>query len=324
MSPEMIYRRLGRAGIKVSVLSFGSWVTFDAQMKDDLAMECMQAARDAGCNFFDNAESYAGGESESIMGRVLAELGWPRWSYVLTTKVYWGLNDAPNMTNTLNRKYLLQAIDGSLERLQQDFVDILYCHRSDPETTLEETAWAMSDIVTSGKALYWGTSEWAADEIRGAIEIAERHHLHKPVTEQSQYNLLSRRRVEREYARLFAEVGYGATTWSPLASGLLTGKYSDGIPEDSRGALEGYDWLADELTNERALARVERLRPIAEELGCTMAQLAIAWCATNPNVSTVITGASRPSQVTENFAALDVIPRLDDELLARIDAAVSR
>jgi aryl-alcohol dehydrogenase-like predicted oxidoreductase len=184
--------------------------------------------------------------------------------------------------------------------------------------------WAMSDIVTSGKALYWGTSEWAADEIRGAIEIAERHHLHKPVTEQSQYNLLSRRRVEREYARLFAEVGYGATTWSPLASGLLTGKYRDGIPEDSRGALEGYDWLAEELTNERALARVERLRPIAEELGCTMAQLAIAWCATNPNVSTVITGASRPSQVTENFAALDVIPRLDDELLARIDAAVSR
>jgi voltage-dependent potassium channel beta subunit len=324
MSPEMIYRRLGRAGIKVSVLSFGSWVTFDAQMKDDLAMECMQAARDAGCNFFDNAESYAGGESESIMGRVLAELGWPRWSYVLTTKVYWGLNDAPNMTNTLNRKYLLQAINGSLERLQQDFVDILYCHRSDPETTLEETVWAMSDIVTSGKALYWGTSEWAADEIRGAIEIAERHHLHKPVTEQSQYNLLSRRRVEREYARLFAEVGYGATTWSPLASGLLTGKYRDGIPEDSRGALEGYDWLAEELTNERALARVERLRPIAEELGCTMAQLAIAWCATNPNVSTVITGASRPSQVTENFAALDVIPRLDDELLARIDAAVSR
>jgi voltage-dependent potassium channel beta subunit len=324
MAAEMTYRRLGRAGIKVSVLSFGSWVTFDAQMKDDLAMECMQAARDAGCNFFDNAESYAGGESESIMGRVLAELGWPRWSYVLTTKVYWGLNDAPNMTNTLNRKYLLQAIDGSLERLQQDFVDILYCHRSDPETTLEETVWAMSDIVTSGKALYWGTSEWAADEIRGAIEIAERHHLHKPVTEQSQYNLLSRRRVEREYARLFAEVGYGATTWSPLASGLLTGKYRDGIPEDSRGALEGYDWLAQELTNERALARVERLRPIAEELGCTMAQLSIAWCATNPNVSTVITGASRPSQVTENFAALDVIPRLDDELLARIDAAVSR
>jgi voltage-dependent potassium channel beta subunit len=324
MSAEMTYRRLGRAGIKVSVLSFGSWVTFDTQIKDDVAMECMQAARDAGCNFFDNAESYAGGESEAIMGRALTELGWPRWSYLLTTKVYWGLHEGPNMENTLNRKYLMQAIDGSLERLQQDFVDILYCHRSDPETTLEETVWAMSDIVSSRKALYWGTSEWGADEIRGAIEIAERHHLHKPVTEQSQYNLLSRRRVEREYARLFAEVGYGETTWSPLASGLLTGKYRDGIPEDSRGALEGYGWLAKELTDERALARVERLRPIAEELGCTMAQLAIAWCAKNPNVSTVITGASRPSQVPENFAALDVIPLLDDELLARIDTAVSR
>ena len=284
----------------------------------------MQAAYDAGCNFFDNAEAYAGGGSESIMGRVLTELGWPRWSYLVTTKVYWGIHDAPNMVNTLNRKYLMQAIDGSLERLQQDFVDILYCHRADPETTLEETVWAMSDIVSSGKALYWGTSEWAADEIRGAIEIAERHHLHKPVTEQSQYNLLSRRRVEREYARLFSEVGYGATTWSPLASGLLTGKYRDGIPEDSRGALEGYGWLAEEVTDERALARVERLRPIADELGCTMAQLAIAWCAKNPNVSTVITGASRPSQVTENFTALEVIPRLDEEVLARIDAAVSR
>jgi voltage-dependent potassium channel beta subunit len=323
ITSEMTYRRLGRAGIKVSVLSFGSWVTFDQQLKDDVAMECMQAAYDAGCNLFDNAESYAGGESEAIMGRVLTELGWPRWSYLLTTKVFWGLHSVPNMENTLNRKYLIQAIDGSLDRLQQDFVDILYCHRSDPDTTLEETVWAMSDIVSSGKALYWGTSEWAADEIRGAIEIAERHHLHKPVTEQPQYNLLSRRRVEREYARLFAETGYGATTWSPLASGLLTGKYRDGIPDDSRGALEGYGWLAEELTNERSIAKVERLRPIADELGCSLAQLAIAWCAKNRDVSTVITGASRRSQVVENFAALDLIPRLDEELLARIDAAVS-
>ena len=231
IAKDMEYRRLGRTGLRVSVLSFGSWVTFDAQMKDDLAMECMQAAYDAGCNFFDNAEVYAGGESEAIMGRVLAELGWPRWSYVLTTKVFWGIHDAPNMRNTLNRKYLLQAIDGSLERLGVEFVDILYCHRSDPHTPLEETVWAMSDIVSSGKALYWGTSEWAADEIRGAIEIAERLRLHKPVTEQPQYNLLERHRVEREYARLFGETGYGATVWSPLASGLLTGKYRNGIPE---------------------------------------------------------------------------------------------
>jgi voltage-dependent potassium channel beta subunit len=292
-------------------------------MKDDLAMECMQAAHDAGCNFFDNAESYAGGESEAIMGRVITELGWPRWSYVLTTKLYWGIHDAPNMKNTLNRKYLMQAIDASLERLQQDFVDILYCHRSDPHTTLEETVWAMSDIVSAGKALYWGTSEWAADEIRGAIEIAERHHLHKPVTEQSQYNLLERERVEYEYARLFDETGYGETTWSPLASGMLTGKYRDGIPADSRGALAGYDWLAEELRSEQARAKVERLRPIADELGCTLAQLALAWCTKNPNVTTVITGASRPSQVVENFEALEVIPRLDADVLNRIDAAVS-
>ena len=322
MTVAMEYRRLGKAGLKVSVLSFGSWVSFDNQLKDDLAMECMQAAHDAGCNFFDNAEVYAGGESEAIMGRVLQELGWARHSYVLTTKLYWGIHDGVNTKNTLNRKYLMQAIDGSLDRLQQDFVDVLYCHRADPETPLEETVWAMSDIVASGKALYWGTSEWAADEIRGAIEIAERHHLHKPVTEQPEYNLLARRRVEKEYARLFAETGYGATTWSPLASGLLTGKYRDGIPDDSRGALPGYGWLAKRMTDDASAAKVEKLRPIADELGCSMAQLALAWCATNPNVSTVITGASRPSQVIENFEALEVIPKLDAEVRDRIDAAV--
>ncbi|MFV0307917.1 MAG: potassium channel beta subunit family protein [Desertimonas sp.] len=319
----MPYRRLGRAGIKVSVLSFGSWVSFDNQLKDDLAMECMQAAYDAGCNFFDNAEAYAGGESEAIMGRVITELGWPRHSYVLTTKVFWGIHDGVNMRSTLNRKYLMQAIDGSLERLGHDFVDVLYCHRADPETPLEETVWAMSDIVSSGKALYWGTSEWSADEIRGAIEIAERHHLHKPVTEQPEYNLLARRRVEREYARVFADYGYGATIWSPLASGVLTGKYRDGIPDDSRGALAGYGWLAKRLSDAATLGRVERLRPIADDLGCSLAQLSLAWCAANPNVSTVITGASRPAQVLENFAALEVLDRLDGDVLARIDEAVS-
>jgi aryl-alcohol dehydrogenase-like predicted oxidoreductase len=237
--------------------------------------------------------------------------------------VFWGIHDAPNVRHTLNRKYLLQAIDGSLDRLQQDFVDILYCHRADPETTLEETVWAMSDIVASGKALYWGTSEWAADEIRGAIEIAERHHLHKPVTEQPEYNLMARERVEEEYARVFAETGYGATTWSPLASGLLTGKYRDGIPADSRGALAGYGWLQKQLSDDVAIAKVERLRPIAGDLGCTLAQLALAWCTKNPHVSTVITGASRPSQVVENFGALGVIPMLDAEVLERIDAALA-
>ncbi len=319
---QMEYRRLGRTGIKLSVLSFGSWVTFDAQMKDDVAMECMQTAYDAGCNFFDNAEAYAGGESEAIMGRVITELGWPRWSYVLTTKVFWGLHDVPNMKNTLNRKYLHHAIEGSLERLNTDFVDILYCHRADPDTTLEETVWAMSDIVSAGKALYWGTSEWAADEIRGAIEIAERHHLHKPVTEQPQYNILERRRFEQEYARLWDETGYGSTIWSPLSSGLLTGKYRDGIPEGSRGALAGYGWLGKRMSDQAMLARVENLRPIADELGCSMAQMALAWCVKNPHVSTVITGASRPSQVVENFAAMDVVERLDADVMTRIDAAV--
>lgn len=320
---RMQYRRLGRAGIKVSVLSFGSWVTFDNQLDDGLALECMQAAYDAGCNFFDNAEVYAGGRSEALMGRVLHELGWPRHSYVLTTKVFWGIHgDVPNMTNTLNRKYLMQAIDGSLERLQQDFVDVLYCHRHDPDTTIDETVYAMHDIVSSGKALYWGTSEWPADDIRAAIEYAERHHLHKPVTEQSQYNLLERDKVEREYARLYAETGYGNTIWSPLASGLLTGKYKDGIPADSRASLDGYSWLGDRMSDEEALARIEQLRPIAERLDCSMAQLALAWCTKHPMVSSVITGASRPSQVVENMEALDVIPALTDEVREEIEAAI--
>ncbi len=323
----MEYRPLGRTGIKVSVLSFGSWVTFDNQLQVDLALECMQAAHDAGCNFFDNAEVYAGGKSEQIMGDALAKLAWPRWSYVLTTKLFWGIHNpregnTVNVQNTLNRKYLMQAIDGSLERLGHDFVDVLYCHRADPHTPVEETVWAMSDIVSSGKALYWGTSEWSAERIREAIEVADRHHLHGPVTEQPQYNLLERERVEVEYKPLFDEFGYGATIWSPLASGLLTGKYRDGIPTDSRGALRGYDWLAKEVSDPDRVAKVEQLRPIAEELGCTLAQLALAWCTTNRNVSTVLTGASKPSQVVENFGAIAVIPKLTPDVLARIDAVV--
>ncbi|MBV1892599.1 MAG: aldo/keto reductase [Ilumatobacteraceae bacterium] len=321
----MEYRRLGNSGLKVSVLSLGSWVTFDAQLDNSLALDCMAAAGAAGCNFFDNAEVYAAGKSEEIMGHALGELGWARETYVLTTKLFWGRTreNAPNMGHTLNRKYLLHAIDGSLERLEQDFVDVLYCHRSDPNTPLEETVWAMSDIVSSGKALYWGTSEWSADDIRGAIEIAERHHLHKPVTEQSQYNLLERRKVEHEYARLQADFGYGNTIWSPLALGMLTGKYKDGIPEGTRGTLPDFSFLTGMLTNAEIIARVERLRPIAERLGCTMAQLALAWCATNKNVSTVITGASKVSQVEQNFEALDVIPLVTDEVKEEMEAAIA-
>jgi voltage-dependent potassium channel beta subunit len=320
---KMEYRRLGNTGVKVSVLGFGSWVTFDNQLDTDLAMECMQAAHDAGCNFFDNAEAYASGRSEALMGRVLRELGWPRWSYIVTTKLFWGMHDNdPNMRNTLNRKYLMQAIDGSLERFGLDFVDVVYCHRSDPETPMEETVWAMSDMVAQGKALYWGTSEWSADEIRHAIDIAERHHLHKPVTEQSQYNLLERTKVEVEYARLFEDTGYGNTIWSPLASGLLTGKYSDGIPDDSRAALGGYEWLRDRMSDSEALARIDRLRPIAGRLDCSMAQLSLAWCTLHPMVSSVITGASRAAQVTENFEALDVIPLITSRVKEEIEAAI--
>jgi voltage-dependent potassium channel beta subunit len=317
---KMQYRRLGQAGLKVSVLSLGSWVTFGPQLDDDRAMACMTAARDAGVNFFDNAESYAAGKSEAIMGRVLNKLGWPRSSYVVSTKLFWGLSRTVNMSNTLNRKYLMQAIDGSLERLGLDFVDLVFCHRPDPETPVEETVWAMHDIVSAGKALYWGTSEWSAAALLEAYEIAERHHLRKPVMEQPQYNLLERRRVEQEYRGVIERYGLGLTTWSPLASGQLTGKYLDGIPEGSRASLEGYEWLRPGLTDEKRNEIVRALRPVADSLGCSLAQLAIAWCARNPDVSTVITGASRPEQVTENMAALEVVDRLDDEILARIDA----
>lgn len=319
---EMRYRRLGRSGLKVSVLSFGSWVTFGPQLEGGLAAECLDAAYQAGVNFFDNAESYSGGESERIMGAAIAELGWPRHSYVISTKLYWGIHRGVNTTNTLNRKYLLDAIDGSLGRLGLDFVDLLFCHRSDPETPVEETVWAMSDIVASGRALYWGTSEWAADDIRAAWEIAERHHLRKPVAEQPQYNLFERRRVQQEYGRLYEDIGIGVTTWSPLASGLLTGKYLDGVPEGSRASLPGYEWLRDMLTDPERNEAVRRLSKVAGRLGCSLAQLAIGWCARNPRVSTVITGASRVEQVQHNMAALEVVDLLTDEVAAEIDEAV--
>ena len=317
----MEYRRLGSAGVKVSVLSFGSWVTFGKQMNTDAALECMAAAYEAGVNFFDNAEVYAGGQAETIMGEALDRMGWPRHSYLVSTKFFWGIHDGPNTRNTLNRKYLMEAVDRSLERLQLDYVDLVYCHRPDPETPIEETVWAMSDIVSSGRALYWGTSEWSADEIRAAWEIAERHHLRKPQMEQPQYSLLHRDKVEREYARLYDDIGMGTTTWSPLASGLLTGKYLDGVPGDSRLAAEA--WLAGPLEDDAVMSKVRAFVEVADRLECTPAQLAIAWCASNPNVSTVITGASRVSQVHENMASLEVLDRLDAEHLDRLDEIFS-
>ena len=317
---QMQYRRLGRSGLQVSVLSFGSWVSFGTQMDTGRARDCIAAAWDAGVNFFDNAEAYAGGESERIMGAALAELGYPRNEFVVSSKFYWGLSGARNMTHTLNRKYLMQAIDGSLERFGLDFLDLIFCHRPDPNTPIEETVWAMSDIISSGKALYWGTSEWSAADIRAAWDIAERHHLHKPVMEQPQYHLFEREKVQREYARLYDDIGLGLTTWSPLASGLLSGKYVDGVPEGSRATLPGYEWLRDLLTDPVRNAKVRELAAVAAELDCTLSQLAIAWCASNPNVSTVITGASNSAQVAENMGALDVLAKLDDRVLARIKA----
>jgi len=315
----MEYRRLGKTGLQISALSLGSWVTFHNQIGVDSAIDAMTVAYDAGVNFFDNAEVYAGGKSEEIMGQALKKLGWKRSSYLLSTKIYWGLNNIINEKNTLNRKHLVEAINGSLKRFEMDYVDLLYCHRPDPNTPVEETVWAMHNIIEWGKALYWGTSEWPAADIAAAIEIAEKHHLHKPVVEQPQYNLLWRERFEIEYDRIFRDYRYGATIWSPLASGLLTGKYNNGIPADSRGTLKGYEWLQEKLTDKKSLDIVRELGKLAGELGIPLSHLSLAWCLTNPNVSTVITGASRVEQVKENMKAIDALPLLTADVLKRID-----
>jgi voltage-dependent potassium channel beta subunit len=319
----MHYRRLGASGLQVSELSLGSWITYHTQVDVAAAKEMLAAAMDAGINFFDNAEAYAQGQSEVVMGEAFKALKWPRLHYVVSTKFFWGIGrDAGNPVNridTLNRKYLTQAIDGSLRRMGLDFIDLVYCHRADPNTPIEETVWAMSDMITRGKALYWGTSEWSAADIRAAWDIADRHHLHKPVMEQPQYHLFHRKRVEQEYARLYDDIGLGLTTWSPLASGLLTGQYRNGIPAGSRGALENMGWLAKGLTDAAKNAAVARLEAIAGELGATVAQLAIAWAAKNPRVSSVITGASNVGQLRANLGAVDVLPKLTPDVLARID-----
>jgi len=315
----MEYRYLGHSGLKVSELSFGSWVTFGTQLGVDLARECMAAAYGAGVNYFDNAESYAHGQSEIVMGKALKELGWRRGSYLVSTKFFWGLDDGPNEKNTLNRKRLLEAIDGSLTRLQLDYVDLVFCHRPDPNTPIEETVWAMHDIVSRGKALYWGTSEWSAAEIMEAWQIADKHHLHKPTMEQPQYNMFNRQKVEQEFARLYQDIGLGTTTWSPLASGMLTGKYLNGLPADSRANLKDYEWLKKAVTDPDRISKVKELASIAADLGVSMTQMALAWCLKNPHVSTVITGASRVEQVRENMGASGVVEKLTPEVMTRID-----
>ena len=317
---EMEYRFLGRSGLKVSVLSLGAWVTYGYQVGEDVTYDCMNAAYQAGVNFFDNAEVYASGKAELAMGNAIKKAGWKRSDLVISTKIFWG-GEGPNDAG-LSRKHLLEGIHASLQRLQMDYVDLLFCHRPDLTTPVEETVWAMNQIIQQGKAFYWGTSEWPATRIMEAYGIARREHLIPPLMEQPEYNMLHRQRVEVEYAPLYREIGLGATIWSPLASGLLTGKYNQGIPEGTRLSLKGYEWLRKEFETEEArqnIEKVKQLAPVAKELGCSLAQLALAWCLKNPNVSTVITGASRTEQVIENMQALQVAGQLTGEVMEQIE-----
>lgn len=320
----MDYRFLGSSGLKISALSFGSWVTFGDQIGEDVAFECMKAAYDAGINFFDNAEAYAHGRAEVMMGNIKKKAGWKRSNLVISTKIFWG-GSGPNDSG-LSRKHIIEGTAASLRRLQMDYVDLIFCHRPDPDTPIEETVRAMTHIVNQGKAFYWGTSEWSAQQITAAYHIARQEHLIPPTMEQPQYNMFHRERVEKEYASLYAEFGLGTAIYSPLASGLLTGKYNDGIPEGTRASLRGYEWLRERFVGEEAERKIEKVRnltSIASELRISTAQLAIAWCLKNPHVSTVITGASRPEQVKENMKALDAVLMLTDEVMERIEEVLA-
>ena len=317
---DMQYRRLGRSGLPVSALSFGSWVTFGTQMDLGEARKCMARAYERGVNFFDNAEAYAAGESERLMGEALKKEGWARDSFVVSSKVFWG-GDAPTQRG-LHRKHLRDACDAALARLQVDYLDLYFCHRPDVDTPVEEVVFTMDQLIRAGKVLYWGTSEWSAQQITEAAGVARAHGLHGPTMEQPQYNMLHRERVEAEYRPLYETLGLGTTIWSPLASGILTGKYRDGIPEGSRVTLPGYEWLRRRFESEEGqamIAKARALEPIADELGCKLSQLAIAWCLTNPRVSTVILGASRVEQLDENLDALEVVEKLTGDVAERIE-----
>ncbi len=313
----MKYRHLGKAGIKLSALSLGAWVTYGGQVGQEIAEKCMSAAYDAGVNFFDNAEAYASGNAEIVMGNVIKKLAWRREDLVISTKIFWG-GKGPN-DRGLSHKHIIEGVNNALRRLQMDYVDLVFCHRPDPETPIEETVRAMDVVIKQGKAFYWGTSEWSAGEILKADGIARQYGLTPPSMEQPQYNMFHRDIFEIEYDSIFKQLGYGTTIWSPLASGVLSGKYANGIPADSRAALPGFDWLQEhQITSER-IEKVNHLSAIAADLGCTMSQLALAWCLMNPNVSTVITGASRPEQVVENMKAIDVEDKLTPEIMEKIE-----
>jgi len=316
----MKYRYLGNSGLKVSELSFGSWVTFGSQVDVDKAISLMKIAFEAGVNFFDNAEVYSSGQSEEIMGEAIRKIGWKQEDLVLSTKIFWG-GDSPNLTG-LSRKHIIEGMNNSLKRMGLEYVDLVFAHRPDIHTPIEETVRAFNHLIEQGKAFYWGTSEWSAQQIMEAYGVARREHLIPPLMEQPQYNMFHRERVEVEYQRLYTEIGLGTTIWSPLASGLLTGKYNKGIPNDSRANLKGYEWLRTRFTDDKAQEQVQKvvqLSKVAQDLECTTAQLSLAWCLTNPNVSTVITGASKPSQVEENMLALEVVDQLTPDVIESIE-----
>ena len=321
----MKYRKLGKSGLKISELSFGSWVTFNKQVDSGLAERMFGTCFDAGVNFFDNAEGYEAGESEIVMGKALNALNRPRDSYCVSSKVFFGSNKKPSPTQIgLSKKHVTEACHQALKRLQVDYLDLYFCHRADPDTPIGETVWAMHNLITQGKILYWGTSEWTAEEITEAYEFAERNHLSPPTMEQPQYNLLDRKRFEIEYKPIFEKYGMGTTTWSPLASGALTGKYLEGIPEGSRASLEGYEWLKKSMVEsergQERMTKVAALAPIAEEIKVKLSNLAIAWCLLNENVSTVILGASKVEQLEENLKSIEVLPLLNQEVINKLSS----
>jgi voltage-dependent potassium channel beta subunit len=319
--PAMKYRRLGNAGLKVSELSFGSWLTFGNQISDELAEGLMRKCYENGVNFFDNAEGYARGRSEVVMGKILQKVGWPRDTWLVSSKVFFGAAEEPQKPNQygLSRKHVFEACHAALRRLRVDYLDLFFCHRPDPETPIEETVRVMSDLIAQGKVLYWGTSEWSAQEIMQAVTIARQYHLVPPTMEQPQYSLLVRERVEKEYARLYSEIGLGTTIWSPLASGLLTGKYNDGIPKETRLGFESNEWLREYVISDEKIAKVKALAAVAADLGISQAVLAIAWCLKNPHVSTVILGASKESQLAETLTASDAAEKLTLDVLEKLE-----
>lgn len=315
----MEYKNLGKSGLKVSRLSLGSWLTFGKQIGNNIAAELMDVAYDHGVNFFDNAEIYARGESERVMGEVLKNRPWQRDSYIVSSKAYFGDGGKLPTQTGLNRKHLVEACEAALNRLQLDYLDLFFCHRPDKETPIEETVWTMHNLIQQGKILYWGTSEWSAQEIMEAHMVAKQHNLIGPTMEQPQYNMLHRRKVEVEFSQIYKTVGLGTTIWSPLASGILTGKYNDGMPEETRLSMDGLEWLKDANLVEEKLAKVKKLTALAKEIGISMPKLAIAWCLKNENVSTVILGASKKEQLEETIKTVDELEKLDAEVMEKIE-----